>query len=193
MLRAGRELYREVLGGIPVVHILRHVVVHAADGVYELDKGVEVDRGVDVHLEAEDVREAVEHTVDAGLHPLLLGRGAVAAVAAAQDELVNLLRAAGDVHQRVARDAEDVYRVLLCVERAQHDGVGVIGDLVEADDEEGVHMVVMARGRAGVGVPRWGSGRGVALGSALSAGAALGVTGCTSPPPPNSGGFSQSA
>lgn len=55
VLLTGGDAYIEVLGRVVVVHVHGHIVVHAADGVHELDKGVEVHDRVAVYLEAEDV------------------------------------------------------------------------------------------------------------------------------------------
>ena len=142
VLLTGGDAYIEVLGRVVVVHVHGHIVVHAADGVHELDKGVEVHDRVAVYLEAEDVLEAVHEPVDA-----------VAAVVDARGvERVDLLDRPGDVDHRVARDADDVDLVRLGVHTADHHGVRVVADLVETDDEEGVHVLIERGGRAGVGV-----------------------------------------
>ena len=144
VLLPGGDADVEVLRRVVIVHVDGDVVVHAADGVHQLDEGVEVHDGVAVYLEAQDVLETVHQPVNT--------------VAAAVDvrcvERVDLLDRPGDVHHRVARDADDLYLVVLRVDAAAHHGVGVVADLVQADDEEGVHILVERGGRAGVGVLR---------------------------------------
>ena len=112
----------------------------------------------------------------------------VSVVHAAQEELVYLLRASGDVHQRVARDTDDVYCVVHRVEASYHNRVGVVGHLSKPTTRK----VYMPSTRL-AGAPALGSsvGSGVALasGSALSTGVV--VLGCTSPPCCRSGGFSK--
>ena len=132
VLHAGVEVYDQSLRGIGVVHIHRHVVIDAADGVYELDEGFQIDRSVHVRREAEELGDALERAVNA----------VAAVIYAAQVQLVYLLRAARYVHERVTRDADDVYLMLFRIQAADHDGVGVVGDLVEADDEEGIHILI---------------------------------------------------
>ena len=132
----------QVLAGVLIVHVAGDVEVYAAEGVDRVDEHVEVDDRVAVHVEAEQVLDLLAQAVDA--HAAGIHRTPI--------DGVDLAYVPADVHERVARDADEVHLVLHGVDLADDDGVGVAVAVVIADEQHRVHPVlpVGVESRAGV-------------------------------------------
>ena len=124
MLLPCTQVDEEVLVGIVVVHVHRHVKVQPAEQIDRLHKGAEIDKRVAVRQEADDVF----HLLHELFHALLPAADrAVGRV----DLRHNVGRGVG-----VARDAQKTDAALVPVERQEEDRVGARAVLVRAAEKD---------------------------------------------------------
>ena len=120
----GRILVRRI-----PVHVVGYVVVHAAYGVHDVRRRLDVYYRPAVHLVAQDV-----------LHGVQKGADAVAAVVDAGGVgLVHLLGADGDVYEQVTGQVHKVQLALDCIEHTYDVCIRVQALAVQAADQESPH------------------------------------------------------
>ena len=118
-----------------IIQALRDIVPYPAHCVDRLYKGGQVEHGVAVHVKARQLAHMAAQRLDA----------VVAVVARAPIDAVDLPHGSVDIDERVARDANGVESMAHGVELCDHDGVGIAGAVVIADEENGIHPVLTAR------------------------------------------------
>ena len=138
----------QILTGVLIVHVAGDVEVYAAEGVDRVDEHVEVDDRVAVDVEAEQILDLLAQTVDAD----------AAGIHRAPIDGVDLAYVPADVHERVARDADEVHLVLHGVDLADEDSVGVAVAVVIADEEHSVYSVLPVGAEGGSSVVGLGIG-----------------------------------
>ena len=122
------------------MHINRNVKLNAADGVDYLLGSGDIDDHIFVYAEAEHILKARLELADS-VFIIIDARGI---------NVVYLLDVVVCVYKRITGYIYDIQLAVNDVETSDHNGVGIVADLIESHDHKSVHSVVAAVGDAGL-------------------------------------------
>ena len=134
LLQARLKVDLQILPGVLIVHLTRHIHLHAADEVHDLHKGFQIDLDVIVGRKSDElfeVRFQSVHTQDA-VHR------------------VDLLDVPLDVDHCVARDAHQAQILVGHVVGDDHDRVGIALALIRTQHKEGIKILLALAGEGGL-------------------------------------------
>ncbi len=133
-LRTFLEVNVQILVGVIVVHIARHIDGDSADGIDDLLKGLNVDHDIVVHIEAHKIGNFFFQILDVAL--AALGADAVGSV--------DFFHGALHIGHRIPRNAQNIGALIVAVQRQHQNGVGVEPHFVRANHQ---HVVDPLRAR----------------------------------------------
>ena len=137
MLRPLLQVDIQILRGVLIVHVLRHVKVDAADKVNGLLERLQIDEHIAVDRKAEQAVQA-------------RGKPFHAVRTAARVNRVDLHKSPAPGRDRgIARDRQKRDRVRVRIQMGDDDGVGAVAIAVGAADENVIHAVAQRLGLLG--------------------------------------------
>ena len=119
---------------VHILHLFRHVKVHAAQFVDDLDKGVQVQNRVAVRCKARQPVDLLQQRIDPVSAP----------VQRAGIDGVDLAHIRVRVCDGVPRNADEVHFMLHRIESPHQDRVGAPAHLVQSDQQHGIDTVLPA-------------------------------------------------